>query len=468
MLTPSDMHKYQVEGYHHILNHPASMLWLSMGLGKTVVTLSAIRTLQMLNQSKAVLVVAPLRVCRTVWMQEARKWEHLEGLRFSMVLGTADQRRQALFRRADIYLVNYENIPWLTSQIEHTWLAKGKYAPFDTVVWDEVSKMKNAGSRRTTAIARILPFFNRRIGLTGTPASNGLQDLHGQFLVVDNGARLGVHKTQFTDMYFHTNKYNRKIEPLPTSEIQIKHKIGDITMQVDGSVVDRPPFTYNDIHISLTAEKQEQYRLLEEEMFLELESGEEIEVFNAAAKTNKCLQFANGAVYTSPETRDWSAVHDEKLDALTEIVEETGDEPLLVAYSYKSDVDRITKRYPGAVNLTAAPHSDIESIVARWNQGGIKMMIGHPASIGHGMNLQQGGHNIVWFGLPWSLDLYEQFNARLYRQGQTAPVICHRILADNTLDLVVRDALVGKAVTQDGIREAIRQYQSTGRPVAAG
>lgn len=631
MFNPSDFHNYQTEAYHHLLEHNASMLWLSMGLGKTVVTLTAIKTLQTLGQVKGVLVVAPLRVCRTVWKQEADKWSHLQGLRFSFVLGNAQQRQQALLRRADIYLINYENIPWLTQQIEHYWLGRGQYAPFDMIVWDEVSKMKNATSKRTSSIARILPFFNRRVGLTGTPASNGLKDLHGQFLVVDNGARLGEKKTMFMAKYFYGNQRGHILSPFPDTEDRIKKRIGDITMLVDGSAVDRPPFTYNDIHIVLEGDTAEQYRRLEEEMFLELDSGEEVEVFNAATKTNKCLQFANGAVYTDPETRAWTAVHDEKLDALTEIVDETGDDPLLVAYSYRSDVARIKERYPEAVNLTEVKGSNLEAVVAKWNQGGIKMLMGHPAclhprtqvltehrgwvrivdvtnfervfdgeefvshggcsfsgvkevidvfgvtmtpghrllvngiwrtgedvrgyshtrrtasyqyqgddkylsemcevresvedtkterseaqsteprddckrsssqregvqvseepevsdvydlvdcgprhqflvrnftgemfishnSIGHGLNLQQGGHNLVWFGLPWSLDLYEQFNARLYRQGQTAPVICHRILTDNTLDMGVRDALVDKAGTQDSIRDAIRKYRAT-------
>lgn len=460
MLTPSDFHKYQEEAYLHILNHNASMLWLSMGLGKTVVTLTAIRTLQKMSQVKAVLVVAPLRVCKTVWRQEARKWSHLTDLRFSFILGDQSQRQQALLRQADIYLINYENIPWLTEQIEHYWLARGRYAPFDMIVWDEVSKMKNATSKRTASIARILPFFNRRVGLTGTPASNGLKDLHGQFLVVDNGARLGMDKGAFMAMYFHTNPYSRRLEPFNDTEARLKHKIGDITMQVDGSAVDRPPFSLNDIYVQLPPGQQEQYRLLEEEMFLELETGEEVEVFNAAAKTNKCLQFANGAVYTDPETMDWAPVHDAKLDALEEIVEETGDEPLLVAYSYRSDVARIKSRYPDAVNLTEAK-GDLEEVVDLWNRGGIKMLIGHPASVGHGLNLQKGGHNLVWYGLPWSLDLYEQFNARVYRQGQKAPVICHRILTQDTLDEGVRDSLVDKATAQDGIRDAIRKYRAT-------
>ena len=461
MLTPKDFHDYQNTAYRHLLTHPASMLWLSMGLGKTAVTLSAIKTLITLGQVHSVVVVAPLRVCKTVWAQEARKWSHLHGLRFSHILGTAQERQRAMLRRADVYLINYENISWFVQQVEHYWLARGTLPPFDMIVWDEVSKMKNSRSQRTVSASRMLPFVNRRVGLTGTPASNGLKDLHGQYLVVDSGARLGTSKTAFMEMYFHGGQFSHRPEPNHDTESRFKALLGDITMQVDADALDLPPFTVNDLQVVLTPRQLEQYRELEEDMFLSLDSGEEIEIFNAAAKTNKCLQFANGAVYTDPDAREWAPVHDAKLDALEDIVEETGDDPLLVAYSYRSDVARILQKFPDAINLTAVSQARLEDTITAWNQGAIKMLIGHPASMGHGLNLQDGGNTLVWYGLPWSLDLYEQFNARVNRQGQRCPVICHRILAEGTLDYAVADALAHKSNEQESIRDAIRRYRST-------
>jgi SNF2 family DNA or RNA helicase len=439
------------------------MLWKDMGLGKTIVTLTSISHLISTGFLRGVIIVAPIRVIRLVWRQEAVKWEHTKHLRFSMVAGTRDQRTRALLRPADIYLINYENLGWLAEVLDTYFVSKDKPMPFNGVVWDEISKMKNSTTNRVKAVRKILPKFDWATGLTGTPASNGYKDLHGQFLVVDKGARLGTSKTAFrTRFYKKAGPY--KEVPYPDTEETIKNLIGDITLEMSAEDYNKlPDLIVNNVEVEMPEEVRSKYDQMEREFFTVLDSGKELEVFNSAALTNKCLQFSNGAVYPVAGMPLWEPVHDAKMDALEEILDEAQGSPVLCAYAYRSDAQRIMQRFKNLnpINLTECKsEGSLTAAMARWKSGQCALMIGHPASMGHGIDgLQHAGRTLVWFGLTWSLDLYEQFNARVRRQGQGASVVCHHILCRDTIDQAQAIALSDKATTQAGLRAAVKQYR---------
>jgi len=439
------------------------MLWLDMGLGKTIVTLTTIAHLVGTQFLRGVVIVAPIRVIRLVWRQEAAKWEHTKHLRFSMVTGTRDQRTRALLRPADIYLINYENLGWLAEVLDTYFVSKDKPMPFNGVVWDEISKMKNSTTNRVKAVRKILPKFEWTTGLTGTPASNGYKDLHGQFLVVDKGQRLGTSKTAFrTRFYKKVGPY--KEVPYPDTEETIKNLIGDITLEMSAEDYNKlPDLIVNKVEVEMPEEVRSKYEQMEREFFTVLDSGKELEVFNSASLTNKCLQFSNGAVYPVAGMPLWEPVHDAKIDALEEILDEAQGSPVLCAYAYRSDAQRIMQRFKSLdpINLTECKsEGSLTAAMARWKSGQCALMIGHPASMGHGIDgLQHAGRTLVWFGLTWSLDLYEQFNARVRRQGQGASVVCHHILCRDTIDQAQAIALSDKATTQAGLRAAVKQYR---------
>ena len=469
MLGIKNLHHYQLRAIGHMLQHPSSMLWLDMGLGKTIAALTAFCCLRMLGQADKLLVVAPLRVCETVWETECNSWSHTSHLRCSKILGNVKKRTTALHNpNADIYLVNYENIEWLVGQLQHFYINKGRPLPFQMVVWDEVSKMKTSTTKRGAAARQILSFFKRKSGLTGTPASNGIQDLHGQYLVIDEGQRLGKFVSHFRDRYMYQESWSHKWLPFPEAQRQIEGLIHDITLQMSAAdYLELPKFTINDVYITLPPKLRASYIELETDMITQFDNEQgpqEIAVFNAAALTNKCLQFANGAVYKEPGSLEFDIVHDLKLKALHEIVDGSAGANILVAYSYKTDLNRIMKAFPHAVNLSGIKGSKLLKAVEDWNRGKIQMLIGHPASMGHGLNLQHGGHTLVWYGLNWSLDLTDQFNARINRQGQKLPVICHRIMIEGTIEGVVKEALQDKCHTETQLKSAIARYADTKRP----
>lgn len=462
-MTPNLLHDYQKRAVNHQCTRPHSMLWLDMGLGKTIVTLTTIAHLVGTQFLRGVVIVAPIRVIRLVWRQEAAKWEHTKHLRFSMVAGTRDQRTRALLRPADIYLINYENLGWLAEVLDTYFVSKDKPMPFNGVVWDEISKMKNSTTNRVKAVRKILPKFDWATGLTGTPASNGYKDLHGQFLVVDKGQRLGTSKTAFrTRFYKKAGPY--KEVPYPDTEETIKNLIGDITLEMSAEDYNKlPDLIVNNVEVEMPEEVRFKYDQMEREFFTVLDSGKELEVFNSAALTNKCLQFSNGAVYPVAGMPLWEPVHDAKMDALEEILDEAQGSPVLCAYAYRSDAQRIMQQFKhlDPINLTECKsEGSLTAAMARWKSGQCALMIGHPASMGHGIDgLQHAGRTLVWFGLTWSLDLYEQFNARVRRQGQGASVVCHHILCRDTIDQAQAIALSDKATTQAGLRAAVKQYR---------
>jgi len=465
MRTPSDLHPYQQKAVNHQCTHQASALWLDMGLGKTVVTLTSIEYLIRSGFLNAVVIVAPIRVCRLVWRQEAAKWSHTSRLRFNMVTGTRDQRTRALMREADVYLINYENLKWLSETLQTYYISKDRPLPFNGIVWDEISKCKNSATERVKAVKKIIPHLVWRTGLTGTPASNGYKDLHGQFLVLDEGQRLGTSKTAFRTRFYRKDGPYKEV-PFDDTESTIKHLIGDITLEMSAEDYNPlPDIIVNDVPIELTSDLRTKYDAMEREFFLMLDSGTEVEMFNQASLTNKCLQFSQGAMYPVAGMPMWEAIHDLKLDALEDILEEAGGNPVLCSYAYRSDAERIMKRFAdlSPINLTECKsEASLNNAMWRWQNGECALMIGHPASMGHGVDgLQKTGNIIVWFGLTWSLDLYEQFIARIRRQGQGVPVVCHRILTLDTLDQAQSIALEDKATTQTDLRRAIKSYRES-------
>jgi hypothetical protein len=395
-----------------------------------------------------------------VWENEARDWSHTRHLTFSYVLGDAEARIRALFRPADIYIINYENLQWLTTQLKHYWLTRGQYPPFNRIVWDEITSMKNTSSKRVNAILQVLPYVKYRIGLTGTPASNGLVDMHGQYLVVDSGARLGISQPLFKQRFFKQEGY--RYVALPDTSDEIAACVGDITLEMrDTDYIDMPEVVVNDIWIDLPPKAREIYDQVETEFFAELDSGAPILIYNEASKSNKCLQIAAGAAYLVPGEPQYEVIHTAKLEAWQAVRNEIGDNPLLSSYVFKFTGWELQKQCPRMVNLSERKDSEIDDTVKDFNAGKILDMIGHPASIGHGLNLQKICYHIAMVSVTWSLDKYLQFIARVARQGQKqSHVILHRILARDTLDEVVLARLRDNADTQEGIRNAVQEYRA--------
>lgn len=433
-------HKYQERAISFLLEQPSGALFLDPGMGKTSITLTALSHLIDRFEVGKALIVAPLRVVQSVWEQEARKWSHLAHLTFSKILGTPKQREEALSREADIYLINYENLPWLIEKFGFV---------FDAAVFDEASKMKSHKAKRFKLFKRVRHLIDRVWLLTGTPASNSLLDVWALAYAIDKGERLGRTFTGFRDRYFVSDYHGYNWSLREDADQKIYDRLEDICLSLTAEdYLDLPPRMDNLIGIDLPERVRDQYVFLERE-FLAILDDETVEVLHAAALTNKLLQFANGAIYTD-EVKNWKAVHDAKLTALSELIDGTTG-PLLVAYNYQTDAKRICAQFPQAEVLGRDPQT-----IDRWNSGEIPLLLAHPASAGHGLNLQHGGHTVVWFGLNWSLELYQQFNARLYRQGQTRPVVVHHLVVRDTVDETVLAALDRKDVTQRALLNALK------------
>lgn len=454
MLNRSNLHDYQVRGVNHIIDNEYCALFLDMGLGKTVTTLTAIKELLDNCIISNALVIAPKKVTQVTWGDEIKNWKHLQGLTISVIDGTAKQRREAMAAKADIYAVSRDNIVWLVLE------CGGVKLPYDMVVIDELSSFKNHASKRFRAMRKVRKFIPRVVGLTGTPAPNGLIDLFAQMYLIDEGQRLGKTVTAYRDRFFRPGKRNGDIvytyelkAPQNETEKQISDLISDITISMTAEDYLKMPdkiMLYD--YVDLAPKVLAQYRDFEKEQILELiNSDEPISAASAAALSNKLQQFANGAIYDAE--RNVKDIHDDKLDKLEELVEAANGEPVLIAYSYMHDLERIMQKLKAykPVKLEKPEH------IADWNAGKIPVLITHPASAGHGLNLQKGGHNIVWFGNTWSLELYQQFNARLYRQGQGKPVTIHHIVTRGTIDEKIIKSLDGKRETQDGLMESIKE-----------
>lgn len=437
-------HNYQAQATAFIETHPQAAILLGMGLGKTVITLTAIWNLLLDSfLVRRVLIIAPLRVARDTWPTEVAKWDHLAGLTIAIAVGTKQDRLDALARNAMVTVINRENVPWLVKQLGSAW-------PFDMVVIDELSSL-NHRAQRFKALATVRPKIARIVGLTGTPASNGLMDVWAQFRLLDEGQRLGRFISHYRNRWFVPDKRNGMqiftYKPRPGAEDEIYAAIGDITLSMRTTDhLQLPALTVTTTAVALDGEERSVYERLRDEMVLDL-GGQIVDAANAAALSGKLLQLASGAIYD--EHGDVIEVHDRKLDALEDLVEAANGQPLLVAYWFKHDLQRITKRFPQARELKTS--SDIEA----WNASQTPLALIHPASAGHGLNLQAGGSLLVWFSLTWSLELYQQTNARLYRQGQSQPVTITHLAATGTLDDAVLAALESKNLTQAALIDAV-------------
>ena len=438
-------HEYQSYATEFILSHPISAVFLEMGLGKSVITLSAIFDLCLDSFLVCkVLVIAPLRVARDTWPAEINKWDHLKGLSYSVAVGTEKKRIDALKKQSTLYIINRENVDWLVHK-------SGIPFHFDMVVIDELSSFKSYGAKRFKSLLKVRPSVKRIVGLTGTPSSNGLMDLWAEFRILDLGQRLGRYISHYRNTYFKPDKRNAQIifsyKPLPGAEDEIYKQISDITISMKSTdYLKMPEYVSNEVFVTLSEKEWKVYSDFKEDMVANL-GDEEIDAVNAAVLSGKLLQMANGAVYDSENKAH--VIHDKKLDALEDLIEGANGKPVLVAYWYKHDLERIKDRFPVRQIQSS---KDIED----WNDGKIPIAVIHPASAGHGLNLQSGGSTLIWFGLTWSLELYQQTNARLYRQGQKDTVIVHHIITKNTIDEDVLLALTKKEKTQDALIDAVK------------
>ena len=436
---------YQTYATDFILNHPVAAVFLEMGLGKTVITLTALYDLVLDSfLIRKVLVIAPLRVARDTWPLEIRKWNHLNGLTYSVVLGDESDRRKALMKKADVYLINRENVEWLVTK-------SGIPFDFEMIVVDELSSFKSHQAKRFRSLMQVRPLAKRIVGLTGTPSSNGLMDLWAEFKILDMGERLGRFITRYRETYFRPDKMNGSIvysyKPVQGAEDAIYDRITDITISMKTSdYLKLPQCVINEVPVFMDEKERKIYDQLKDEMTASIK-GETIDAVNAASLSGKLLQMANGAVYG--EEKKAVHIHGRKLDCLEDLIEGMNGKPVLVAYWFKHDAQRIKERFQVREISTT---KDIED----WNAGKIPVAIIHPASAGHGLNLQEGGSNLIWFGLTWSLELYQQTNARLHRQGQKDTVIIHHIICKGTIDEDVMRALKKKERTQDALIDAVR------------
>lgn len=440
---------YQQYSINHIIDHKASGLFLDMGMGKTVSTLTAIDNLIFLGEVNKVLVIAPLRVAEDTWSTEVDKWDHLKHIKISKILGTKKQREEALNKDADIYVTNRENVDWLVNECFDSWI-------WDMVVIDELSSFKSSKAIRFRALKKVRPYFKRIVGLTGTPAPNSLIDLWPQIYLLDGGQRLGKTITGFKDRYFNPGRRNGYVvynwDLKEGAEGAIQNKISDICISMKADdYLDLPERIDNKVEISLSKKSMGIYKKLEKDLIIELDE-EDITAANAAVLTNKLLQMANGAIYS--ESKEVVNIHDEKLEKLEEIIDTSNGKSVLVFYNFKHDYNRISEM----LTKKKIKHQTLNTSedIKNWNDGKIQVALLHPASAGHGLNLQYGGNIIVWFGLTWSLELYQQANARLHRQGQTETVVIHHLVAKGTIDEDVMNALTNKEINQDMLLEAVK------------
>lgn len=444
-------HNYQAYCMEQIMEKPALGLFLDMGLGKTIITLSAIQQLKYGRfQVNKVLVIAPKKVAEATWQREAEKWDNVKRLRISTVLGSESKRIRALNTQADIYIINRENVVWLVDHYKNSW-------PFDMVVVDEFSSFKSHSAKRFKALAAIRGHIRRIVGLTGTPSPNGLNDLWSQVYLLDQGARLGKYYTHFRDRYFEPGKRSRDViysyDPKAGADTAIMEAISDICISMKSEdYLELPDITYDTVPVQLDAKAAKAYAKLERDMVLALNDNEVIDVASAAALSNKLQQLANGAIYD--ENKEWHQVHNCKIDAFMELVEQLNGKSALVFYNFRHDLERLTealKKTKLRVRLLAGPQDEKD-----WNDGKIDILLAHPASAAYGLNLQEGGNHVVWFGLNWSLELYQQANKRLHRQGQKEKVIIHHLICEGTRDTDLAAALDEKDRAQEYVLTSLK------------
>ena len=449
--------RHQLMALDFLREHSRCALFLDMGLGKTVVSLTAAKELLDDFRIEKILVIAPLRVAEDTWTRECEKWDHLKELRVVKVLGSCEYRVKALASDADVYVINRENVQWLVEYINGAW-------PYDLVIIDELSSFKNPEAKRFRKLKRVIGQSSYVWGLTGTPASNGYMDLWAEMFLIDSGARLGKSIGSYRQQYFYAGAHRGYVvfeyKLRPGAKERIDQRLSDICLSMSKEDwLQLPDVIYNDVRVKMTSSERKIYDKFQRDRVLPLlgdklssidEMSSAVLGETAAVLSGKLLQMANGAVYD--DDGNVFQLHNEKLDALGEIIESSQGTPLLVFYSYKHDVDRIKARFPQAVELKGSEE------ITKWNAGEIPILLCHPASAGYGLNLQEGSHIMVWFGLPWSLENYQQSIARLHRQGQEKSVIVHHIVCEDTLDDRVLLALQNKNATQKSLLDALKGY----------
>jgi SNF2 family DNA or RNA helicase len=452
MLTRADLHDYQLnQGVPHIQNNERCALWMPVGAGKSVTTLTALDELSLVEDVWPALVLGPLRVARSVWPNEPKDWEHLQHLTTSTITGTVEQRLAGLRKPAHIYSTNYESLEWLVETLGDDW-------PFKTVIADEFPKLKSfrirQGSKRAGALGKVAHKKVRRfIGLTGTPAPNGLKDLWGQLWFLDEGARLGRTYSAFEQRWFRKGYDGFSITPMPHAEAEIHEKIRDLCLTVDVPAADEP--LWNNVYVDLPPKARLVYQQMEKEMFAQIEE-HGVEAFSAATRTQKCEQIANGAIYYD-DRGSWEKIHDAKIEALESIVEESGGAPILCGYQYQHDLERLRKAFPKGKVLDANPKT-----IEAWNKGEYEILFAHAQSAGHGLNLARGGNILVRAGFSWSWEEFEQILGRVgpRRQAQAGfdrPVFDHRILAKGTIDEDKLDRVMSKKSVEEVLLDAARR-----------
>ncbi len=438
-------HEYQTYATDFILAHPVAAILLSMGLGKSVITLTALFDLCLDSfEIGKTLIIAPLRVASETWPSEIRKWDHLRGLTYSVAVGTEAERKSALQKHVSLHIINRENVQWLVEQ-------SGLPFDYDMIIVDELSSFKSYQAKRFRSLMKVRPMVKRIVGLTGTPSANGLMDLWAEFRLLDLGKRLGRFITHYRDEFFLPDKRNGQqiftYKLKPGAEDEIYRRIADITISMKSTdYLHMPECVMNELNVELSPTEQEAYTRMKQDLIIQLRD-REIDAVNAAALSGKLCQMANGAVYG--EDHQAVAFHDRKLDALEDLLEAANGNPVLIAYWFRHDLDKIRKRFVVREIQTGQDISD-------WNDGRTPVAVIHPASAGHGLNLQAGGSTLIWFGLTWSLELYQQTNARLWRQGQKNTVVIHHIITRGTIDEQIMQALQRKDKTQAALIDAVK------------
>ncbi len=443
------LHEYQHKMIDWIMGNPECALFCEMGLGKSIATLTAVTQLLDTFEAAKVLVIAPLRVAKHTWPNEIDKWGHTRHLSYEVICGTADDRRRKLNTDVDIHIINREMVVWLVEELFKEW-------PYDVVVIDESSSFKSPSSKRFKALRKVHRLFDRLIELTGTPASNGLIDLWSQIYLLDRGRRLGKTFTSYKDQFFISDYRGFRWTPRDGAPNIIQERLKNLCLSLSAKdYLKMPERIDNVVEVELPSQLRNQYRELELQFLVELEENT-VEAVNAAVLSGKLLQFCNGAMYIGDpylrgKGKSSFEIHNLKLDALEEVIAEAAGQPVMVAHNFISDRDRIKERFPQAVDIKE------HDVIERWNRKQIPLLLAHPGSAGHGLNLQEGGNIVVWFGLNWSLELYMQLNARLHRQGQKKPVFVHHLVVKDSVDETVLQALSQKCRTQKGLLDALKR-----------
>ncbi len=445
-------HEYQKEAVKFLITRGSGALWLDPGLGKTSIVLSAFRVLRTKGLCKKMLVLAPLRPAYSVWPSEVKKWEQFENYSVGILHGP--NKNKVLKQNHDIYVMNYEGIGWLSSQLN------GKPWPFEVLAVDEISYLKNTQSQRYKALKPLLNKFDRRWGLTGSPAPNGLLDIFGPQYVIDQGATFGPYITRFKNEYFYPSGfggYEWKIKP--DGEKRIHDALeGKVLRMAALDHLDLPELTYNNIYVDLPEDAKKIYQRLEDDLTIDLQYGN-ITAANAAVAVMKCQQVANGGSYLDGENKEIIQIHDAKTQAVQDLVEELSGQPCVIGYHFQHDLERLKAAFPEAPVIgSGVVGSRLDSIVSAWNAMEIPVLLAHPMSAGHGLNLQGAGHAVIWYSLTWSLEVYEQFIRRLWRQGQKNHIVVHHIVAKDTVDEAILSAVRRKDKTQQNLLNAVRDY----------